>query len=333
MSKVTIQTVADKAGVSIKTVSRVINKEATVRQSTREKVQAIISELGYEPSPAAQALASNRSKLIGLIYDNPSAAYITDVQNGALQACYKNEYSLVIHPCKHEAESLAEELVNLVQRSRLDGLILTPPLTDDPKVLDVLLEKDIPFACIAPEHTSANYSSVSCNDSEIGAKITKYLIEEGHSKIGFILGHVDHGAAKQRFAGYQSALTDANIELSDEYVVQGNFSFESGVQAASELLKLAERPTAIFAANDYMAAGALRAANLRGIKVPEELAIMGFDDAPVSRQIWPTLSTVKQPVFQMSDTATNLLIAKIKDASKVNEHHVYKAELIIREST
>ena len=130
MSKVTIQTVADKAGVSIKTVSRVINNEPSVRETTREKVQAIINKLGYEPSPAARALASNSSKIIGLIYDNPSSAYINAVQNGALKACSAAGYNLVIHPCNHESKNLSEELISLVQKSRMNGLILTPPICD-----------------------------------------------------------------------------------------------------------------------------------------------------------------------------------------------------------
>ncbi len=333
MQRVTIQTVADKAKVSIKTVSRVLNKEGSVRETTRDKVLAIIAELGYEPSPAARALARNSSKIIGLIYDNPSAAYITDVQNGALNACDKNEYSLVIHPCLQEGESLTEDLINLVQRSRLDGLILTPPITDNKLIIQALLDKKIPFACIAPEQTSSNYSSVSCNDSVIGKEITNYLIDSGHEKIGFIIGHADHGAATQRFTGYQEALLAANINISEDFIVQGDFSFESGLKAAERLLNLSDRPTAIFAANDYMAAGTLRAAFSLGIKVPSELAIVGFDDAPVSRQISPSLSTVKQPVSKMAETATNLLIAKIKDPKKSNEHHVFNAELIIREST
>lgn len=333
MNKVTIQTVADAANVSIKTVSRVLNKEDSVRDSTRDKVLTVIAKLGYEPSPAARALASNSSKIIALIYDNPSAAYITDVQSGALKACYKNEYSLVIHPCSYKSKGLAEELITLVQRSRLDGLILTPPLTDDESLKDALYAKEITFACIAPEHTSSNYSSVSCNDSVIGGKITDYLVWTGHKNVGFIAGQVDHGAAKQRFIGYQKALSAANIELRDEFIVQGDFSYESGLEAGKQLLGLSNPPTAIFAANDYMAAGALRAAFLMGVKVPDELAIVGFDDAPVSRQIWPSLSTVKQPVQQMSEAAANLLIAKIKDPKKLNEHHVFNAELIIREST
>ncbi|MBT8141736.1 MAG: LacI family DNA-binding transcriptional regulator [Gammaproteobacteria bacterium] len=333
MQKVTIQTVADRANVSIKTVSRVINKETGVRDTTRDKVRAAIQELGYEPSPAARALASNSSKLIGLIYDNPSAAYITFVQDGALKACYENGYNIVIHPCEFSTVGLTEELITMVQRSRLDGLLLTPPLTDNQELIEALLEKKIPIASIAPSKTSQEYSSVSCNDAEVVYDITNYLIKSGHSKIGFIKGHTQHGAALKRYNGYVRSLKSANIAFEKDYVVQGDFSFASGVIAARKLLRLQDRPTAIFAANDYMAAGVVRIANELGISVPDELAVVGFDDAPVSRQIWPSLSTVKQPVSQMAEAAANLLIAKIKDPALKPEHQIYKAELLIREST
>lgn len=330
---VTIQTVADLAKVSIKTVSRVINNESGVRDSTRDKVQAAINELGYEPSPAARALASNSSKLIGLIYDNPSAAYISYVQDGALRACSSNDYNMVIHPCEFATEDLTEELITMVQRSRLDGLLLTPPLTDNQELIEALLNKNIPIASIAPAKTNPAYSSVSCNDADVVYDITRYLIKSGHSKIGFIQGHIEHGAALKRFEGYEKALASENISFESDYVVQGDFSFESGVSAARKLLKLKNRPSAIFAANDYMAAGVVRVTQELGISVPDELAVVGFDDAPVSRQIWPSLSTVKQPVSQMAEAATNLLIARIKDPAIQPEHQTFEAELLIREST
>lgn len=333
MRKVTIQTVADKAGVSIKTVSRVINKETSVRESTRENVLAVIAELGYEPSPAARALASNSSKIIGLIYDNPSSAYINAVQNGALKACSAAEYNLVIHPCDHESENLSNELISLVQKSRMNGLILTPPICDMSNVVKDLIAANINVVSIAPAKKSKLMPSVSCNDSEVVNDIVTLLIEQGHKRIGFIQGHQSHGAALKRFSGYARALEDAGIPQDKKYIKQGTFSYESGVSCGRELLKLSERPTAIFAANDYMAAGVLTAANELGIKIPEELSLAGFDDAPVASQIWPSLTTVKQPIVKMSEAAANLLFAKVRDNNQVVEHPEFAAELIIRAST
>ena len=334
LSKVTIKTVAEKAGVSIKTVSRVINKESSVRGSTREKVQAIIAQLGYEPSPAAQALASNRSKIIGLIYDNPSAAYVMAVQTGALKACASEDFNLVIHPCDHTSETLTDELINFVQRSRLDGLILTPPVCDLDEMIDVLISKGINIVSIAPAKQRSSITSVSCNDEKIVEEIISKLIHSGHKDIGFITGPSDHGAAYKRLAGYRSALQKAGIDIDTNMVVPGMFSFESGVTAGSTLLKSNyKKPTAIFASNDYMAAGVMSAAHELGVKVPEELMVIGFDDAPVSRQIWPTLTTVKQPVTEMAESVTRLLIAKVKDKKKPVAHEHFLAEFQERLST
>ena len=333
MSRITIQTVADKAGVSIKTVSRVINNESSVREATREKVQAVIEELGYEPSPAARALASNSSKIIGLIYDNPSSAYINAVQNGALKACSAAGYNLVIHPCNHESKNLSEELISLVQKSRMNGLILTPPICDMNMVVKDLIAANINVVSIAPAKTSKSIPSVSCNDSEVVREIIHLLIEQGHKRIGFIQGHKSHGAALKRFLGYTQALKEAGIAQDEGYIKQGAFSYESGVVCGRELLKMSKRPTAIFAANDYMAAGVLTAANEMGIKIPEELSLAGFDDAPVASQIWPSLTTVKQPIEKMSEAVVNLLFAKIDDNKLTAEHPEFAAELIVRAST
>lgn len=332
LSKVTIQTVADLAKVSIKTVSRVINKEASVRDSTREKVLAVIAELGYKPSPAARALAANTSKIIGLIYDNPSAAYVMDVQTGVLKSCYAEGYNLVIHPCDHESPDLGEELVNLVQKSRLGGLILTPPICEKMATVNALLENNINVVNIAPSKISDRVSSVSGNDAQMVEEITINLIEQGHTHIGFVYGHVDHGAAHQRFAGYQEALREYKIPVRDDLIVQGDFSFESGVECGKKLLQLKDRPSAIFASNDYMAAGVLKVAKNMNLDVPGDLSLVGYDDAPVSRQIWPSLSTVKQPIQQMSECAARLLIKKIIDPKIASEHHVFESELLFRES-
>lgn len=331
-NRVTIQTVAEKAQVSIKTVSRVLNKEKAVRPSTRERVKAIIEELGYKPSPAARALAGHTSKIIGLIYDNPSAAYVLDVQTGALKTCYAEGYNLLIHPCDHTSEGLAEELISLVQKSRLDGLILTSPVCENADLLAKLIEKKIRVVTIGSFTKSDMISSVSGNDSEVVKRITLDLIDKGHSDIGFIFGHIDHDSAHERFSGYKQALTERNLPIRQEYIVQGDFSFESGVECGMRLMKLENMPTAIFASNDYMAAGVLKVARDMKLNIPNDISIIGYDDAPVSRQISPSLTTVRQPIQQMSEHAAGLLIKKIIDPKESCEHQVFEADLIFRES-
>ena len=333
MTKVTIQTVADKAGVSIKTVSRVLNKESAVRDSTREKVRAVIAELGYEPSPAARALASNSSKIIGLIYDNLSSAYVMAVQTGVLKACTDNGYNLVIHPCNNKSENLTQDLVNLVQKSRLDGLVLTPPITDREELVTELIERKINLVSIAPGHQDVNRDSVSNNDAEISCELVQYLIEQGHTRIGFISGDPGHGAAYQRLSGYKKALKITGIKYNPSLVYEGDFSFESGEKAGHSLLNLENRPTAIFASNDYMAAGVLKVTHNLNLHVPNDVSIVGFDDAPVSRQIWPSLSTIKQPVVEMSERAAKLLINRINDPIKPASAITLDSKILLRAST
>lgn len=329
---VTIKTVADLAGVSIKTVSRVLNDEPGVKKSTREKVQAAIHKLNYQPSPAAQALAANQSKIIGLVYENISASYTLRMQNGALKTCYAEDYNLVIHPCHHKSETLIDELVDLVTRSRLNGLILVPPICDDFKLLQALNENKIPFVRIAPAQKFENSYSVSSNDAVAVENIITQLIEQGHKDIGFIKGHEHHGATQERFKGYLRALEKFGIKLNSEFVCDGNFSFESGKAAGEILLSKKKRPSAIFAANDYMAAGLMYVANEKGINVPEQLSIIGFDNAPVSHQISPMITTVKQPIEEMSAAAAQILINISKQRTVQNEHEFFNAELILRES-
>lgn len=331
-NRVTIQTVAEKAKVSIKTVSRVINKEKAVRASTRDRVKAVIDELGYKPSPAARALAGHTSKIIGLIYDNPSAAYVLDVQTGVLKSCYSEGYNLLIHPCDHSSEKLAEELISLVQKSRLDGLILTSPICENEELLTKLIESKIKLVNIGALSKNAAVSSVSGNDADVVKQITLDLVEKGHSEIGFVFGHIDHDSAHLRFSGYKQALVEKNIPINQEYIVQGDFSFESGVECGKHLMNLEKMPTAIFASNDYMAAGVLKAARDRHLNIPTDLSIVGYDDAPVSRQIWPSLTTVRQPIQQMSEYAAGLLFKKIIDSTVNTEHQVFNSELIFRES-
>jgi len=319
--KITIKTVAEFAGVSIKTVSRVLNSEVSVRETTREKVQHAIDHLKYKPSPAAQALAGNQSKIIGLIYENISATYILRMQKGALKACYSNDYSLVIHPCNHLSSGLADELLDLVHGSRLDGLILAP-----------LSENKIPFVRISPALEFAKSFSITSNDSAAVKEVILQLIQMGHKDIAFIKGHKHHGSTQQRFKGYKNAFKAAKLKLNVKLIFDGDFSFESGKDLAKKILSKSKKPTAIFACNDYMAAGVLYTASEMNIKVPDDLSVIGFDNAPVSYQISPSLTTIKQPIESMSEAAAKFLIDYCKEPKTIKEQTTFTAELLLRES-
>ena len=333
MKKVTINSVATYAGVSKKTVSRVLNNEPNVSPATREKVLKVFKELDYTPNPIARGLARNRSFIIGCLYDNPSKSYITRVQSGALEACHKHNYNLLIHPCELRGEALIANIENLLMTSRLDGLVLTPPFSDSIELIEFLKKKNVNYARVASAIEDDESISVRRNEEQGAFEITEHLIELGHSHIAFIKGHPDHSATEQRFSGYQRALSAHNLTFDDTLVAEGNFSYHSGADSAKAILDINPRPSAVFASNDYMAAAVLKLATQRQLKVPEDISIAGFDNAPIARHIWPGLTTIAQPVEEMTRQAVELLIEQIGGAQVQVRQTTLEAKLITREST
>lgn len=331
MPKSTINDVARIAKVSIKTVSRVVNKEPNVSDATREKVQAVVDDLDYRPSPSARRLASNRSFLIGLLYDNPSANYTLNVQQGVLDSCRKHGYDLLIHPCDYTSDDLEQEVDALLRKSRLDGVILTPPLSDMPVVINVLENHSVPYSLIAPTTHDNNQSSVYCDDEKAAFQMTQYLISLGHLNIGFVKGHPDHGASAKRFAGFQAALRKSHLTVPENFVQEGYFDHQTGMDAGLRILDLSVKPSVIFASNDDMAAGVVHAANSLGMCVPEDVSVVGFDDSPVSTQLWPPLTTIRQPIKDMAGLASDLLLDVLKGVENARDHS-FDCELIMRKS-
>ncbi|MFC3034090.1 LacI family DNA-binding transcriptional regulator [Pseudoalteromonas fenneropenaei] len=333
MKKVTINSVALHAGVSKKTVSRVLNNEPNVSPETREKVLKVFKELDYTPNPIARGLARNRSFIIGCLYDNPSKSYITRVQSGALEACHKYGYNLLIHPCELRGGELIANIEQLLQTSRLDGLVLTPPFSDSQELVNFLKKKAIPYARVASALKDDDSISVRSNDEQGAFEITEHLIALGHQDIAFIKGHPDHSATELRFKGYKRALAEHQIAFQPRLVAEGNFSYHSGADSAKTILDLQPRPTAVFASNDYMAAAVLKLATQRQLRVPDELSIAGFDNAPIARHIWPGLTTIAQPVEEMTRMAVEQLIMAISEPQEHVFQTVLEAKLICREST
>jgi LacI family transcriptional regulator len=334
---VTIHDVAKKAGVSFKTVSRVLNNEASVSPETQEKVRHAIAALRYSPSLAARVLAGNRSYLIGLLYDTPSSYYTHSVQMGALEKCREAGFHLVLEKCNSQARDAAATILVNIRQMRLDGVILTPPLSDNQVVGKSLAEQGIPHVLISPPKLEPGLSCVYMDDRRAAFDMTQYLISLGHRRIGFIKGLSRHGAAMLRLLGYQDALRQSGIRLDEALVKAGNFRFQSGADAAEELLGQKARPTAIFASNDEMAAGTVATAHRLGVSVPRELSVVGFDDVPYASVTWPALTTVHQPIFEMGASAAGLLIAGLQpkkdepaeQASSISFQH----EIKIRGST
>ncbi len=305
--------------------------------STKERVDKAIRELSYRPDHSARNLASHRSHLIGLIYDDPAAyelpssGYIIKLQQGVLQACRAAFCELLIHPCDYRKKNVAKELKTLIDEARPAGIVLAAPLSNMPKIVRAIEATSTPFVRISPGSKKANQLSVVTNDRESSAEMVRYLADLGHKRIAFIKGNSDHKAVAKRFAGYQDGLEQSELRYSKQLVADGDNSFGSGEICAEKLLKLKRPPTAIFAANDDMAAGVIRVAHRLGIDVPGRLSVAGFDDIVLSRQLDPTLTTIRQPLVRMAELAASMLI-KSNGKQKKTSHSI-RAEIQIREST
>jgi LacI family transcriptional regulator len=327
---ITIVDVAKRAGVSIKTVSRVLNREPNVREQTRERVIAAAAALSYTPNVAARSLAGSRSYLLGLLFDNPSLSYIGDMQMGALRECRLSGHHLIVEPFRAEGEDVGVRIRALIATLKTDGLILTPPVCDHPEVLAALDEAGVAYVRVAPYHDPVHGASVHMDDAAAARQMTELLIGLGHRKIAFILGHPEHGASQSRADGYAAALRLAGLPHRPELVRQGFFSFRSGVEAAEELLSGPDRPTAIFASNDDMALGVMSVANRLGLSVPRDLSIAGFDDTPSARVVWPQLTPVRQPIAEMGAAAAELLVERRAAAGGAR---LLEFEIVPRDST
>ena len=335
MSNPTINDVAEDAGVSIKTVSRVINDVKTVKPQIRERVLRSIKKLDYHPNPSARGLGGNRSYLLGLLYDVSCGYYTTSVLAGAIETSDAARYQIVMQMCDYGAPSLAEDVTLKVRQSRADGVILTPPLSDLSIVTKALESLHVPFVRIAPGKHTDTYRTVCTNDRDICASMTEQLASLGHQRISFIIGNPDHSAVMDRYRGYLDGLQACGLKPNKSLVVQGYNSHASGVQSARKLLNLppAKRPTAIFASNDEMAAGVLSVAHSMGLGVPEDLSVAGFDDAPLASQVWPPLTTVTQPIREMAAKAAELLLRQVRGEPPDPARHVLASSLTFRQST
>jgi LacI family transcriptional regulator len=304
-----IRDVAARAGVAVKTVSRVLNGHPYVSADTKARVEEAMKALDFHPSVAARILSGAKSNQVALIYDNHSPYYMFQIQTGCWDFCRENGIRLLAQPVDVADPGVGEQVRGLVTETHVDGIILSSPVTDCEPVLRALESMDIPFVRISPGTNHALTSSVFMDDAQAADDMTTHLINAGHRHIGFIKGHPNHMASEDRQAGYRRALDRAGIAYDPVLVCDGEFDFDSGVRGAGRLLDLPEPPTAIFASNDDMAAGVLAVAHDRGIPVPAQLSVAGFDDTTLARTVWPPLTTIHQPMADLARTAAEILIA------------------------
>jgi LacI family transcriptional regulator len=292
------------------TVSRVINGESTVREATRKAVQKVVERLNYSPNLAARTLAGAEPIRIGLLYSNPSAAYLSAFLVGSLEQARLSHVQLVVEKCEpdqHEGEVAADMIA-----SGLHGLILPPPLCDSPLIHAAVRKAGALAVAVASGSPPEGLAVVRIDDLAAAAAMTRHLAGLGHRRIGFIAGNPNQTGSARRLEGYRRALEEAGIAYDPALVAPGLFTYRSGLMAAETLLDLAARPTAIFASNDDMAAAAVAVAHRRHLEVPGDLTVCGFDDSEFARSIWPELTTIHQPIAEMSRAAVELLVSRIK---------------------
>jgi LacI family transcriptional regulator len=325
----TINDVARLAGVSKKTVSRVINDSPLLHGDTRARVQAVIGELGYVPNPQARALALRRNFLIALIHDNPNAQTVMNVQQGVLEAIRDTEFELLVRPVDRGSATMVDDVRLFLERQRPYGVLLMPPVSENDRVAELCRTLSIRYVRMGSAVLDDPANTVASNDAEAVAEATRHLLAHGHRRIALIAGPHGFRSARERRRGFEEALAEAGIKLPRSLVADGNYQFESGVSAADSLLDVLPRPTAILSCNDEMAAGALHSARARGLSVPEELSIVGFDDTAIAAHIWPPLTTVRWPIAAMARSAAIKLLA---DSDEIEEPSLFSSRLILRGS-
>ncbi|WP_168072896.1 LacI family DNA-binding transcriptional regulator [Caulobacter sp. SSI4214] len=345
MASVTIYDVAAKAGVSIKTVSRVMNNEPNVRPAMRDRVLAAAGALGYSPNLSARSLAGSRSFVIAVFVDaaltidhwrsERGADYLSRIQLGATLQCREAGYHLLVELIDHEGPRVRQEVAALLAALKPDGVILTPPSSDNAVVLELLDKAGTPYVRVGPERAEGLGPRVHMDDVAAAREMTEHLAKLGHRRIGFIVGEPRYGASQARRDGYLEAMTGLGLPVADGWVRQGDFTFQSGLDQAKALLALPDRPTAIFASNDDMALGCMAAIAEAGLMTPGDVSVAGFDDSPSARFSRPQLTTVRQPVAEMASVAAKLLIGQARSGAAAERpvDELLPFELIHRAST
>ncbi len=322
------------ANVSKKTVSRVINDSPFVKEETRLKINTIIRELGFAPDPQARGLAFRRSFLIGMIYDNPTAQYVVNMQQGILDAMRGTSFELVIRPCDRAAPTFLADMRHFIERQKLFGVILTPSVSEDDRLVRLLHELDCPYVRIAAVSLDTAATMVVTHDVSGAADAARHLADLGHKVIAHISGPPTFRSAHERRRGFNEGLAERGLKLGRSYDREAAYTFESGIAAATELLSLKLRPTAIFTGNDEMAAGVYMAARNLGLEIPKDLSVVGFDDSPVASRMWPLLTSVRLPIRDMGRLAAEKLFHRRTEKRAQNDDKTdVIPTLVVREST
>ncbi|WP_195780495.1 LacI family DNA-binding transcriptional regulator [Priestia megaterium] len=327
--KPTIYDVAKEAGVSISTVSKVLNNTGSIAEKTRKKVRDTMHELDYQPSVVASV--KKRIQTIGLLIPNIANPFMAEIARGIENHVKKFGFSLMI--CSTDNDLKNEiEYISILKQKYIDGIIIATGLKED-KAIKELLKAEIPVALLSRDVSSLAVDAVLVDDFLGGYEATEYLISLGHKRIAMITEDIKFSTIGARFEGYKQALKKAGLPYDESLVSLNNTSLDEGKQSTRELLHLSVPPTAIFASTEFLAIGAIQGARELKIKVPQNLSIIGFDDTVLSTICDPPLTTIAQPIHEMSKKVVELLIEEIEDSKETKQRIVLSPKLVVRAST
>lgn len=329
-SRVTIIDVANEAGVSFGTVSRVINNDVHVKEETRKRVLEAMQQLGFVANRQARSLAGGRSNSVGVLVPDLGTGYIGEIIRGIDAELSLTDVDLILYTTHRTARKEANYVANLA-KGMVDGLLLVLPRSPA-DFIGTLTERNFPFVLIDHQGTGRDCPAVGATNWQGAYNATEYLIKLGHQRIGFITGSMDLGCAADRLEGYRSALRTHHLPDTSELIYEGTFFQPDGFAGASALLDLPVPPTAIFASNDVMAMGVMDAVRDRGLRVPADISIVGFDDIPQASLVRPALTTINQPLEKMGRVATQMLLDLLRLPDKEAGRIELPTELIIRDS-
>jgi LacI family transcriptional regulator len=324
---VTIQDVAKMAGVSVSTVSRVLNGKLDVASETQDRIRSVIDDLGYTTNLAARSMRSFKKNMVGLIMPDIAYPFAVEVMKGVNRAIAESEFDLIVYTTgdvrKSGRASHEQKYVSLLNNSITDGSIIVAPVTGE-------FSTEAPIVSIDPLMSDPNYPSVHATNHQGATEVMNYLMSLGHKRIGFISGRAELESSNRRWMGYRDALEQAGLPVAEELIASGDYTTETGVKCARELLSLAKPPTAIFASNDQTAMGVFQVAQELGLRIPEDLSVVGFDN--IRESTYMGLTTVDQFISEMGFVATQMLIKLINGEALDSQTYKMQTQLVIRTS-
>ncbi|CAM3603234.1 HTH-type transcriptional repressor PurR [Vibrio aquimaris] len=327
----TIKDVARLAGVSTTTVSHVINKTRFVAEATQEKVMEAVTELNYAPSAVARSLKCNSTRTIGMLVTQSTNLFFSEVIDGVESYCYRQGYTLILCNTGGIYEK-QRDYIRMLAEKRVDGiLVMCSDLTEE--LSDMLdRQKDIPKVIMDWGPESSQADKIIDNSEEGGYLATKFLIDHGHKDIACLSGHFEKAACQERIQGFRRAMSEANIKINEDWILEGNFECDTAVLAADQIVAMDNKPTAVFCFNDTMALGLMSRLQQKGIQIPEQISVIGYDNIELAEYFSPPLTTVHQPKRRVGKNAFEILLERIKD--KEHEKRVFEMhpEIVVRDT-